>query len=146
MRVSGVLMDSNLKRGKANKEIVILGGGFGGVYTAIHLEKILRPGEANISLVNRENYWVYQPLLPEVVSGSIGLTDTVTPIRRLCKSAQLIMREVENIDLRNKTITLSAGFRPRRSVIHYDYLVIALGTVTNFMGMPGLQEHAFRSE
>jgi NADH dehydrogenase len=130
-------------KGSKKKEIVILGGGFGGVYTAIHLEKLLRPDEANISLVNLENYWVYQPLLPEVVSGSIGLTDTVTPIRSLCRSVHLIMREVEEISLKKKTITLSAGFRPRRSIIHYDHLVIALGSITNFTGMPGLQEHAF---
>ena len=55
------------------KQILILGGGFAGVYTARYLEKMLRPEEANITLVNRENYWVYQPMLSEVISGSIGL-------------------------------------------------------------------------
>ena len=74
---------------------MILGGGFAGVYTAMNLESMLKPGEASISLVNRENYWVYQPLLPEVVSSGIGLTDTVSPIRRLCPKTRLIMREVE---------------------------------------------------
>src|SRR5579862_6834963 len=64
------------------KQIVILGGGFAGVYTARCLERMLRPEEADICLVNRENYWVYQPMLPEVISGSIGLTDVVSPIRR----------------------------------------------------------------
>ncbi|MBI4474269.1 MAG: FAD-dependent oxidoreductase [Acidobacteria bacterium] len=123
------------------KHILILGGGFGGVYTAMHLGKMIR-SDATVSLVNRENYWVYQPLLPEVVSGSIGLTDTVSPIRRLCPRASLIMREVEEIDLKNKVVTLNPGFRPRRTQIRYDYLVIALGNVTNFLGMPGMQEHA----
>ena len=63
------------------KKVVILGGGFGGVYTARHLEKLLTPDQVSIRLVNRENYWVYQPMLPEVISGSIGLTDVVSPIR-----------------------------------------------------------------
>jgi NADH:quinone reductase (non-electrogenic) len=128
--------------GRKPKEILILGAGFGGVYTARFLGRMLKPEEARISIVNRENYWVYQPLLPEVVSGGIGLTDTVSPIRRLCPRANLIMREVEEIDLKNRLVTLSPGFRPRRTQVHYDQLVIALGNVTNFLGLPGLQEHA----
>jgi NADH:ubiquinone reductase (H+-translocating) len=123
------------------KQIVILGGGFGGVYTARCLERILRPDEADICLINRENYWVYQPMLPEVISGSIGLTDVVSPIRRLCPRTNLVMREVEDIDLKNKIVTVSPGFRPRQKKIPFDYLVIALGEVTNFYGMPGMLEN-----
>jgi NADH dehydrogenase len=124
------------------KQIVILGGGFGGVYTARCLERLLRPEEADICLVNRENYWVYQPMLPEVISGSIALMDVVSPIRRLCPRTNLVMREVEDIDLKNKIVTVSPGFRPRQKKIPYDYLVIALGEVTNFYGMPGMLENA----
>ena len=71
------------------KKIVILGGGFGGVYTARHLGSMLQPGEASVTLINRENYSVYQPMLPEVISGSIGFTDVVSPIRsyRLARSS-----------------------------------------------------------
>jgi NADH:ubiquinone reductase (H+-translocating) len=127
----------------ANKrQIVILGGGFGGVYTARCLERILRPEEADICLINRENYWVYQPMLPEVISGSIGLTDVVAPIRRLCPRTNLVMREVQDVDLKNKVVTVSPGFRPRQKMIPYDYLVIALGEITNFYGMPGMLENA----
>jgi len=126
----------------AKKKIVILGGGFGGVYTARSLERLLRPEEADICLVNRENYWVYQPMLPEVISGSIALMDVVSPIRRLCPRTNLVMREVEDIDLKNRIITVSPGFRPRQMKIPYDYLVIALGEVTNFYGMPGMLENA----
>jgi len=124
------------------KQIVILGGGFGGVYTARCLERILTPEEADICLINRENYWVYQPMLPEVISGSIGLTDVVSPIRRLCPRTNLVMREVEDVDLKNKAVTVSPGFRPRQKKIPYDYLVIALGEITNFYGMPGMLENA----
>jgi NADH dehydrogenase len=124
------------------KRILILGGGFGGVYTARYLEKLLKPSEASIHLVNRENYWVYQPMLPEVISGSIGITDVVSPIRRLCPRTHLVMREVEEIDLKNKVVIVSPGFKPRRMELAYDYLVIALGGVTNFYGMPGMIEHA----
>ena len=124
------------------KQVLILGGGFAGVYTARYLEKLLRPKEASITLINRENYWVYQPMLPEVISGSIGLTNVVSPIRRLCRRTNLIMREVEDIDLKNQIITISPGFRPRQLQLKYDHLVIALGNVTNFHGMPGMIENA----
>jgi NADH dehydrogenase len=124
------------------KKVLILGGGFAGVYTARSLERLLRPGEAEITIVNRENYWVYQPMLPEVISGSIGLTDVVSPIRRLCPRTRLVMREVESIDLDRRTVTVSPGFRPVATTLSYDYLVIALGSVTNFYGMPGMMENA----
>src|SRR5208337_4176912 len=120
------------------KRILILGGGFAGVYAARTLEKLLRPEEAVLCLVNRENYWVYQPMIPEVISGAIGLTDVVAPIRQLCSRTELVMREVEAIDLKKKLVTVSPGFRPRRMEISYDYLVIALGSTTKFSGMPGL--------
>jgi len=124
------------------KRIVILGGGFGGVFTARFLDRLLRPGEAAVSLVNRENYFVFQPLLPEVISGSIGLVDTVSPIRRLCPRAQLYMRDVERIDLERRVVTLAPSFRPRALELEYDCLVIAAGTITDFSGMPGAAEHA----
>jgi NADH dehydrogenase len=124
------------------KRILILGGGFAGVYTARYLEKLLRPEAACITLINRENYWVYQPMLPEVISGSIGLTNVVSPIRRLCPRTNLIMREVEDIDLKKQIVTISPGFRPRHLQLKYDHLVIALGSITNFHGMPGMIENA----
>lgn len=112
------------------------------MYAARALEKLLKPNEASLTLVNRENYWVYQPMIPEVISGTIGLTDVVAPIRQLCSCTELVMREVEAIDLKKKVVTVSPGFRPRRMELSYDYLVIALGSTTKFNGMPGMLEHA----
>ncbi len=123
------------------KRILVLGGGFGGVYTARNLERFLRLDEASISLINQENYWVYQPLLPEVISGLVGLTDVVCPIRQVCPRTGLVMREVQKIDLVNKVITVSPGFRPRALELPFDYLVIALGTISHFCGTPGMVEH-----
>jgi NADH:ubiquinone reductase (H+-translocating) len=124
------------------KRIVIVGGGFGGVYAARHLEKLLRPGEAEVALVNKENYFVFQPLLPEVISGTIGLFDTVSPIRRVCPRARLYTRDVQSIDLDRRIVTLAAGLRPRSIELEYDCLVIAAGSATDFSGMPGMAEHA----
>src|SRR2546425_841301 len=123
--------------------IVIVGGGFGGVYTAMALERLLKkdPGVER-GLISKENYLVFQPMLPEVISGSIGILDTITPIRRLCPNTNLYTRAVESIDLRNKIVITSSGFRPRPYQLEYDHLVIAVGSITRLAGQRGLAEHA----
>src|SRR6266542_5364636 len=126
--------------------ILILGGGFGGVYTALTLEKLLKAeldrGEVQLGLVNRDNYIVFQPMLPEVISGSIGIIDTITPIRRLCPRTNLYTRMIEGIDLKRRRVTAATGFGSQQLYMEYDHLVIALGNVTSFAGQPGLAEHA----
>jgi NADH:quinone reductase (non-electrogenic) len=125
------------------KRIVILGGGFAGIYTARHLEKALgRRDDFEIVLINKENYFVFQPMLAEVVSGSIGILDTVSPIRRMLPRTDLHVRDIESIDTASQIITTTPGFSPHPHVIHYDHLVVALGNVTDFRGLPGLPEHA----
>ena len=129
--------------GQQRKRIVILGGGFGGVYTAMYLEKALRRrDDFEILLINKENYFVFQPMLAEVVSGSIGILDTVSPIRRMLPKTDLHVREIESIDTTAQTITTTPGFNLQPNVIHYDHLVLALGNVTDFRGLRGLPEHA----
>jgi NADH dehydrogenase len=123
--------------------VVILGGGFAGVYTALALEKALGArGDFELVLVNRENYFVFQPLLPEVISGTIGLTDVVSPFRRMLRRTEVHVREVETVDLEARVVSTSPGFRPHPHRIPYDHLVVALGNVTDFRGLPGLPEHA----
>jgi NADH dehydrogenase len=126
--------------------ILILGGGFGGVYTALTLEKALKRelkrGEVEIALVSRDNYLTFQPMLPEVVSGSIGILDTITPIRRLCPRTNLYTRAIEEIDLQRRCVTLASGVGSRQLQLEYDHLVIALGNITSFAGQQGLLEHA----
>ena len=123
--------------------VVILGGGFGGVYTAMELERLARRGRpVEVSLVNRENYFVFQPLLAEVVSGDVGALDTVSPLRRLLPRTRILVREVEAVDLEARTVTLGPGLRPRPLVVPYDRLVLALGAVADLQRLPGFAEHA----
>jgi len=125
------------------KRIVIVGGGFSGVYAAQALERRLRgQDDTEILLFSRDNYFVFQPMLPEVISGGIGLTDVVSPLRRLLRHTHVHVREVESIDIANQTITAAPGFRPHAHQVKYDHLVLAPGTVTDFRGLPGLPEHA----
>jgi NADH:ubiquinone reductase (H+-translocating) len=126
--------------------ILILGGGFGGVYTALTLEKLLAreldQGLVELALISRDNYIVFQPMLPEVISGSIGILDTITPIRRLCPRTNLYTRTIESVDLKRRRVTAAAGFGSQQLHLEYDHLVIALGNVTSFGAAPGLAEHA----
>ena len=127
------------------KTILILGGGFGGVYTAVYLEKFMTAAERKdiaIVIVSRDNYIVFQPLLPEVISGSVQLNHVISPIRRLARTARLCTREVESIDLANHTVRLSPGVKPVPLTIAYDHLVIALGTRLDYGNIPGMREHA----
>jgi NADH dehydrogenase len=125
------------------KRVVIIGGGFAGAYAAQALERTLRRrDDVEILLFCRENYTVFQPMLPEVISGTIGLTDVVAPLRGLLRRTRVHVREVESVDLANKTVSIAAGFRPHAHVERYDHLVIAPGTVTDFRGLPGMPEHA----
>src|SRR5205823_5195952 len=125
------------------KRIVILGGGFGGVFAARQLEKQLRGlHDYEIVLIAKDNYFVFQPMLPEVISGTIGLMDLVSPLRRLLPATEIHVREIQSIDLQKRTVTTAPGFLPHPHVIEYDHLVLALGTVTDFRGLRGLPEHA----
>lgn len=128
------------------KRILILGGGFGGIYAAIYLQKYLKKAikakAIELCLVNKENYFVYQPMLPEVVSGSVGIFDTVSPIQRLLPKTKLYVREIEKIDLANKQVLLVPQFSHATTPLSYDHLVIALGNITDFKDNAGMHEHA----
>lgn len=127
--------------------VVILGGGFSAVYAAKYLEKALgKRGLENvhITLVARENYLTFQPMLPEIIGGHIDLLHAISPIRRIARRTQLYTREIEAIDLEAKTVTLAPGFRPRSLVLPYDHLVIGLGTMLDCSKVPGSEEHALQ--
>ncbi len=124
-------------------QIVILGAGFGGVYTAIHLEKLLAHApEVDITLVNRENFFLFTPMLHEVAASDLDITHIVNPIRKLLHRANFFEGDVEYIDLPNKCIGVSHGYEPHMHELPYDHLVLALGSITNFFNLPGLEEHA----
>lgn len=129
------------------QRIVILGGGFGGVYTAAELvRRVKRFHKASVNLdvilVSEENYITFQPLLPEVVSGAVEQLHVISPIRRIAPGVVLYTRSVEKIDVVNKTVQLAPGRVPRSEVLSYDHLVIALGNQLAHAKVPGMYEHA----
>jgi NADH:ubiquinone reductase (H+-translocating) len=130
--------------GRAGRaRVVVLGGGFGGVYTALALERLAAKGApVEVALVNRENYLVFQPMLAEVIAGDVGILDTVSPLRQLLPRTELFVREIEGVDLARRVVTLGAGLTPQTLELPFEHLVLALGNVSDFRGIPGLPEHA----
>jgi NADH dehydrogenase len=123
--------------------VVVLGGGFGGVYAAQHLQRLAAKGAAvEVAVVNRENYLVFQPMLAEVIAGDVGILDTVSPLRQLLGGTDLFVREIDSVDVDRQVVTLGAGLTPQTLELAFDHLVVALGNVTDFRGVPGLPEHA----
>jgi NADH dehydrogenase len=124
------------------KHILILGAGFGGLYTALELEKLLSHSSVEVTLVNRENFFLFTPMLHEVAASDLDITHIVNPIRKLLRRTIFVEGSVESVDLTAKRVIVSHGTEHYHHEIKYDYLVLALGSVTNFYNLPGLEEHA----
>lgn len=123
--------------------ILILGGGFGGLYTALNLDKTLaRRSDIEITLVNRENFFLFTPMLHEVAASDLDITHIVSPVRKLLKHVKVFNGIVEAIDLDAKTVRVSHGKEQHHHDLEYDHLVLGLGGITNFYGNKGLEEKA----
>ena len=123
--------------------ILILGGGFGGLYTALHLEKKLRrSSDIELTLVNRENFFLFTPMLHEVAAGDLDVTHIVNPVRKLLRRSQFFNGDVKSIDLNERKVIATHTNDNHDHELTYDYLVLSLGSVTNFYGLSGLAENA----
>jgi len=129
---------------QSKTKILILGGGFGGLYTALELERLLdKDRSIEITLVNRENFFLFTPMLHEVAAGDLDITTIVNPIRKMLRQTNVFDGEVSSIDLIKKRVIVSHGIDTSHPhELDYDHLVLALGSVTNFYGIPGLEERA----
>jgi NADH dehydrogenase len=144
------------------KRILILGGGFAGVEVLRRLQSKFQTNVGiEITMVSKDNYMLFTPMLHEVASGMIETRHIVTPIRAFCNRSRFYSAIVEDIDLKNKRViirssaTTPLGNTDRSTVQHdilelkntrslyYDYLVIALGSETKFFGMSDVQQNAF---
>jgi len=123
--------------------ILILGGGFAGTTVALHLERLLRRDPlAEITLIDRENFFTFTPLLPEVPSGSIEPKHIVFPLRALLKRTAVRQAEVKTIDLDRRVVVAEHCSACGRDTLSFDHLVLAMGSVPNFAGVPGVSRHA----
>jgi NADH dehydrogenase len=115
--------------------VLILGGGFGGAYAARRLGHTLgnRP-DVEVVLINRENYLLFTPMLHEIAAGDLYPPDVVVPLRKWLRRIRFIEGEVRGIDLNARVVRYTVGLG-RRQQMTYDYLLLALGSETNYFGM-----------
>ena len=120
--------------------IVIVGGGYVGMYTALRLQKKLRGGEAEITVVDPQPHMTYQPFLPEAAAGSIEPRHVVVPLRRVLRKCQVLTGRVTTISnaAREVTVELADG---HVTALGFDVLVVAPGSVARTLPIPGLAEH-----
>lgn len=138
------------------KKVLILGGGFAGVGVLNDLQKKLhnrgdKKDNINITLVSENNFMLFTPMLPEIVSGSVESRHIVTPIRSFCKYATFYEASVKSIDLEKRCIIITHKIgidsneneKNHDHFISYDYLVIALGSENNFFDNQNIQKNVF---
>jgi NADH dehydrogenase len=130
-----------LKEAKAR--VVILGGGFAGVYTAKYLTSMLgRRRDVHVELLSEENYFVFQPLLPEVAAGGVHPNHVVNPIRDIVPKCQFRWCKIVGVDTDRKVVRCAQGEGRELVEVPYDHLVFGLGKVSDFSSMPGVTEHS----
>jgi NADH:quinone reductase (non-electrogenic) len=121
--------------------VVVVGGGFGGLYAARQLERTLPAGSAEIMLVNPENFMLYTPLLPEAASGVIEPRHVVVPLRRVLRRTRLLIGRAVDFDIERRTVTVAPPEGEER-ILQWDRLVLATGAISRLLPIPGLAEHA----
>ncbi|WP_225804203.1 NAD(P)/FAD-dependent oxidoreductase [Streptomyces sp. NK15101] len=129
--------------------ILVVGGGYVGLYTALRLQRQLRAelraGTAEIAVVTPEPYMTYQPFLPEAAAGSISPRHVVVPLRRVLDRCRIVIGEVRSVDHAKRTATLSTLATEEEGTgtvdMTYDELVIAPGSVSRTLPVPGLADH-----
>ncbi|MER7776852.1 NAD(P)/FAD-dependent oxidoreductase [Streptomyces sp. NPDC096191] len=134
---------------KERARILVVGGGYVGMYTALRLQRNLRGelrrGEAEITVVTPDPYMTYQPFLPEAAAGSISPRHVVVPLRRLLGQCRLVIGEARSIDHTARTATITTLATDEESTgalrLTYDELVLAPGSVSRTLPVPGLADH-----
>ena len=121
--------------------IVIAGGGFAGLYAAMHFDKRLaRRADVEVTLISRENFILFTPLLHEVAAGDLYPGDIVNPLRRILRHVKFIDADVQVIDLNARRIRCIASVADRELEFEFDHLLLTLGSETNFFNMDGVRD------
>ena len=127
------------------KRILVLGGGFAGVECCLKLESYFGTNsKIEITLVSEDNFILFTPMLPQVASGTIETRHIVTPIRTLIKKIKFYEGKIKYVDPHGKSVALYGTNENRGMLIHYDFLVVALGSKTNFFGMKNVEENSYQ--
>jgi NADH dehydrogenase len=121
--------------------VVIVGGGFGGAAAARELERLMPRQSARLVLVNETNFMLYTPFLPEAAAGTLEPRHVVTPLREILKRTYLRLGSIVGHDPEERTVELRSKYGQVEQ-LPYDQLLLALGSVSRVLPVPGLSEHA----
>ncbi|MFZ0184660.1 MAG: NAD(P)/FAD-dependent oxidoreductase [Nitrosotalea sp.] len=133
------------------KKILVLGGGFAGIEVLRRLEsKFENDFTVDINMISKDNFFLFTPMLPEVVSGMIETQHIVTPVRAFCKRARFYEATIRSVDFQKKQVTISNRIDTKNEptnwhdhTLDYDYLVLAFGGETNFFGMEDVKKYSY---
>jgi NADH:ubiquinone reductase (H+-translocating) len=121
--------------------IVIAGGGFAGLYAAMHFEKRLaRRADVEVTLISRENFILFTPMLHEVAAGDLYPGDIVNPLRRILRHVKVVEADVQAIDLNLRRVHCVGGVADHELEFEFDHLLLTLGSETNFFNMDGVRD------
>ncbi|MFL6442135.1 MAG: NAD(P)/FAD-dependent oxidoreductase [Nitrososphaeraceae archaeon] len=140
-----------IQHSEKSTHILILGSGFAGIEALKRLQrKFRKKSNIDITLVSRDNFLLFTPMLHEVSSGMIEIRHIATPIRTFCEKANFYEANVQSIDLQNKKVVITHEIGKQseptaynQQLLEYDYLIIALGSETNFFGMEDIERYSF---
>ncbi len=123
--------------------IVIAGGGFAGLYAAMHFDKRLaRRADVEVTLISRENFILFTPMLHEVAAGDLYPGDIVNPLRRILRHVKVVEADVQAIDLNLRRVHCVGGVADHELEFEFDHLLLTLGSETNFFNMDGVRDWA----
>ena len=122
--------------------VVVVGGGFAGVYTARTLERLLPPEVADITMVSATDHLCYSPLLPEVAAGRLDPRRIAVPLRAVLRRARILQGVVDHVDAESRTLRVNCG-TAEPLVLPWDRLVLTTGSVTRALPIPGVARYAF---
>jgi NADH dehydrogenase len=122
-------------------KILVAGGGFAGLYAAIHFDKRLaRRADIEVTLISSENFILFTPMLHEVAAGDLYPGDIVNPLRRILRHVKFFEADVQTIDLNARRVRCTAGVAEQELEFEFDHLLLTLGSETNFFNMDGLRD------
>jgi NADH:ubiquinone reductase (H+-translocating) len=139
-------MSMNRFGGAPERRILIIGGGFGAVYTALGLEKALKPEDrTEVTLINPENFFLFTPMLAEIISSQIDTSHAINPLRRMFKTTRFIEGMAKSIDLKGQSVLVH---HPNGEEIEYpyDYLVMAVGAQVGYFGMEDVEKNSYTAK